>query len=134
MSFCEKINSFGNIFDVKRKILPCFKRKQEKIRETFLWISEFMKTCQEHVINGITKGQIISKCSSETPHCPKSWGASSNMAGIICPLGPNRLNWYPKTWGGTLPPPLTSSVSVLLVSSFWPKNQWNFLKDFCPSL
>ena len=28
--FCVKINSFSNIFGLNRKILPCFKRKQEK--------------------------------------------------------------------------------------------------------
>ena len=39
-------------------------------------------------------------------------GHGSNMAGIICPLCPNRVNWYPKTWGGTCPPgPPTSGVS-----------------------
>ena len=41
-------------------------------------------------------------------------GHGSNMAGIICPLGPNRVNWYPKTWGGTCPPgPPTSGVPGL---------------------
>ena len=40
-------------------------------------------------------------------------GHGSYMAGIICPLGPNRVNWYPKTWGGTCSPgPPTSAVSV----------------------
>ena len=35
MSVFVKINSFSNIFDLNRKILPCFKRKQEK------WIRRF---------------------------------------------------------------------------------------------
>ena len=36
-----KINSFSNIFDLIRKILPCFKRKQEKIHEKKSWIGRF---------------------------------------------------------------------------------------------
>ena len=35
MSVFVKINSFSNIFDLNRKILPCFKRKQGK------WIRRF---------------------------------------------------------------------------------------------
>ena len=51
MSFFVKINSFCNIFDLNRKILPCFKRKQEKIREKIRGYvdSEFVETCHEHV-------------------------------------------------------------------------------------
>ena len=50
---------------------------------------------------------------TETPHCPKIWGGgSSNIAGIICPLGPNRVNWYPKTWGGGTCPPCTPTSGV----------------------
>jgi hypothetical protein len=33
VSFCVNINSFSNSFDLNRKILPWFKRKQEKNRE-----------------------------------------------------------------------------------------------------
>ena len=36
--------SFSNIFDLNRKTLLCFKRKQEKLVD-----SEFVKTCHEHV-------------------------------------------------------------------------------------
>ena len=51
MSFFEKINSFSNIFYLKRKILPCFKRKQEKIcgKNRGFVDSEFVKTFHEHV-------------------------------------------------------------------------------------
>ena len=41
----------------------------------------------------------------ETPHRPKIWGASSNMAGKICPLVQIGLTDLPKTGGGQLPPP-----------------------------
>ena len=51
--FFVKINSFSNIFDLNGKILPCFKRKQEKIREKeknhgFV-DSEFVEKCHERV-------------------------------------------------------------------------------------
>ena len=50
MSFCEKINSFGNIFGLIRKILPGIKRKEKKIGEKknrgFV-DSEFVKICHE---------------------------------------------------------------------------------------
>ena len=54
-------------------------------------------------------------------------GHSSNMAGIICPLGPNRVNWYPKTWGGTCPPgPPTCDGPVR-----W---EWNFKYNILATL
>ena len=36
----------------------------------------------------------------------KSGGASSNMVGIICPPGWERVNWSTKIWGVPWPPPL----------------------------
>ena len=49
VSFYVKINSFCNIFELNRTILPCYKRKEEKNRGFV--DSEFVKTCHEHVIN-----------------------------------------------------------------------------------
>ena len=39
--FFVKINSFSNLFDLNRKILPRFKRKQEKFGEKRSWIRKF---------------------------------------------------------------------------------------------
>ena len=49
--YLVKINSFSHIFDLYRKILPCFKRKQEKIcgKNRGFVDSEFVKTFHEHV-------------------------------------------------------------------------------------
>ena len=52
--FFVKINSFSNVFDLNRKILPCFKRKQETFREKKIHgfvDSEFVEACHEHVIS-----------------------------------------------------------------------------------
>ena len=41
MSFFVKINSFSNIFDLNRKILPSFKRRREIFCEKKWWIRRF---------------------------------------------------------------------------------------------
>ena len=72
-----------------------------------------------------------SKQREETPHCQKNGGVgSSNMAGIICPPGLNRVNWYPKTWGGTCPP--ISGVSEIVIKYFVSKKVLNDRKIHLP--
>ena len=46
-----KINSFSNIFDLNRKVVPCFKWKQEKCHEKNGGFvdSEFVKTCHKQL-------------------------------------------------------------------------------------
>ena len=51
MCLFVKINSFSNIFDLIRKILPCLKENGEKIMKNINESvnSEFVKACHEHV-------------------------------------------------------------------------------------
>ena len=59
------------------------------------------------------------ECDAETPHCPKiGRGAISNVVGIICPPGWNRVNLSAKNWReeGKSPPahnPPSSDSSVM---------------------
>ena len=62
--------------------------------------------------------RICVRLGRDAASSKKMGGGTSNMAGMICPppLGPNRVNCYPKTWEGPLPP--TSVVSVEAYFSF----------------
>ena len=50
--FSEKIDSSRNIFDLNKKISPCFKRKQEKFCEKKMWIHRFgnLENMSQHML------------------------------------------------------------------------------------
>ena len=41
------------VFDINKRILPCFKRKEKKIVKKKLADSEFVETCHEQVTNSL---------------------------------------------------------------------------------
>ena len=46
-------------------------------------------------------------------------GGGSNVVGIICPTGWNKVNWSAKNWGGQLPPPAPPASLTVLILPAW---------------
>ena len=113
----NKSNSVGSAYLKISSLLPPWKMNAEQITKC-LARRDFKTQIHVKIITFFLNTFIRNAASSKM-----MGGHGSNMARIICPLGPNRVNWYPKTWGGTCPPgPPTSGVSVF-PNLLWEKNE-----------
>ena len=86
---------FSNIFDLNRKILPCFKREQENFRAKNSWTlgfvdSEFVKTCHmiDVCLNDIADNFFAYKQSIVNFDCVLSKDSEQS----ICFLGKTIVN------------------------------------------
>ena len=60
----------------------------------------------------VRKPKAVSKATRDAEPSKNLGGrGGSNVVGIICPTGWNRVNWSTKNWGGQLPPPSSYGIS-----------------------